>query len=30
MSSEMLSKVLLRFNDSDLHAIYKREKTEFF
>jgi len=26
----MLSKVLLRFNDSDLHAIYKREKTEFF
>lgn len=30
MSSEMLSKVLLQFNDSDLHSIYKREKTEFF
>ena len=30
MSSEMLSKVTLRFNDPDLHAIYKREKTEFF
>ena len=26
----MLSKVTLRFNDPDLHAIYKREKTEFF
>lgn len=26
----MLSKILLRFNDPDLHSIYKREKTEFF
>jgi len=26
----MLSRVTLQFNDSDLHQIYKREKTEFF
>jgi hypothetical protein len=30
MSAEMLSKVLLNFNDADLSAIYKREKTDFF
>jgi len=30
MSSEMLSKVTLQFNDSDLNLIYRREKTEFF
>ena len=30
MSSQMLSKFSLRFNDSDLNLIYKREKTEFF
>ena len=26
----MLSRVLLKFNDHDLHTIYTREKTEFF
>jgi hypothetical protein len=30
MSSEMLSRFLLRFNDPDLKQIYTREKVEFF
>ena len=30
MSSEMLSRFMLSFNDPDLKEIYKREKVEFF
>lgn len=30
MSSDMLSRVMLRFNDPDLHMIYAREKSDFF
>jgi hypothetical protein len=30
MSSEVLTKFTLKFNDADLHTVYKREKTEFF
>jgi hypothetical protein len=30
MSSDLLSKITLRFNDPDLQKIYTREKSEFF
>ena len=29
-SGNMLSKVMLRFNDDDLKRIYEREKTDFY
>lgn len=30
MSTEILTKITLSFNDPDLYRVYKREKTDFF